>query len=136
MPAEFRTKRRIQFAETDMAGVLHFSNYLRLMEEIEHEFWRSLGLTVYPCGQEPLLSWPRVEASCEYRAPLRFEDEVELHLVVTKVGSKTLSYTVEFVHEGRRCATGKIIAVCCVTGPHGAFSATAIPEDIREKLAM
>lgn len=136
MAAEFRLKRRIAFAETDMAGVLHFSNYFRLMEEVEHEFWRSLGLTVFDRESEPNMSWPRVAVTCEYHAPLRFEDEVELHLVVTKVGSKAMDFTVEFLHGGKRCAMGKITAVCCITGAHGAFSATAIPEDVRKKLTL
>lgn len=134
MPAEFSITRRIQFAETDMAGVLHFSNYFRLMEELEHAFWRSLGLTVFFRDSEPNLSWPRVAASCEYHAPLRFEDEVELKLIVTKVGAKSIEYHVEFLRERKRCAVGKITAVCCLTGPHGEFSATAIPEDIRRRL--
>ena len=60
MPAEFIIRRRVQFAETDMAGVLHFSNYFRYMEEIEHAFWRSLDLTVYFRDAAPYLSWPRV----------------------------------------------------------------------------
>ena len=134
MPAEFRIKRRIAFAETDMAGVLHFSNYFRLMEEVEHEFWRSLGLTVFDREREPNLSWPRVSVNCEYQAPLRFEDEVELHLVVNRVGSKAIEFSVEFWHGGKRCAIGKITAVCCITGRHGDFAATAIPEGIRKKL--
>lgn len=136
MPAEFRMTRRIAFAETDMAGVMHFSNYFRLMEEAEHAFWRSLDLTVFFRDREPNLSWPRVATSCEYHAPLRFEDEVELHLVVAKVGAKSLEYKVEFLRDGVRCAVGKTTAVCCVTGTHGAFSATAIPEDIRKRLSM
>lgn len=135
MPAEFRMTRRIAFAETDMAGVMHFSNYFRLMEEAEHAFWRSLDLTVFFRDREPNLSWPRVAVHCEYHAPLRFEDEVELHLTVVKVGSKSLEYKVEFLRDGAKCAVGKTTAVCCITGAHGAFSATTIPDDIRRKLA-
>jgi hypothetical protein len=51
MPAEFSYARRVQFAETDMAGVMHFANYFRLMEEAEHGFWRSLGLNVVMRGE-------------------------------------------------------------------------------------
>ncbi len=125
--------RRVQFAETDMAGVLHFSNYYRYMEEVEHAFWRSLDLTVYHPDAQPSLSWPRVATNCEYFAPLRFEDEVDLSLRVTKVGDKSLSYEVEFRRSGERCATGRVIAVCCMTKP-GSFAPTPIPAAIRARL--
>ena len=133
MPAEFTIRRRVQFAETDMAGVLHFSNYFRYMEEIEHAFWRSLDLTVYHPDAEPSLSWPRVATDCEYSAPLHFEDEVDLALRVTKVGHKSLSYEVEFRRSGERCATGRVTAVCCITKP-GSFAPTPIPNVIRARL--
>jgi acyl-CoA thioester hydrolase len=133
MPSEFIIRRRVQFAETDMAGVLHFSNYFRYMEEIEHAFWRSLDLSVYHTDTEPRISWPRVATDCEYFAPLRFEDEVDLALRVTKVGRKSLSYEVEFRRSGEQCATGRVTAVCCMTKP-GSFSPTPIPAAIRARL--
>ena len=115
MPTEFTMRRRVQFAETDMAGVLHFANYFRLMEELEHAFWRSLGLTVYLRDRRLHLSWPRVATNCEYYSPLRFEDEVDLKLTVTKVGKTSLNYEVEFRRDGERCALGHLTAVCCET---------------------
>jgi acyl-CoA thioester hydrolase len=134
MPGNFSIRRRIQFAETDMAGVLHFSNYFRLMEEVEHEFWRSLGMTVFMRKSSPLISWPRVSVQCEYVSPLRFEDQIDLRFKVMKVGSKSLHYEVEFMRDDERCAHGKVTAVCCATGPGGEFAATEIPNEIRTKL--
>ena len=40
MPSEFKHTRRIEFAETDMAGIVHFANFFRMMETTEHEFFR------------------------------------------------------------------------------------------------
>ena len=85
----FNITRRVQFAETDMAGVLHFSNYYRWMEEIEHAFWRSCGLSVIIDTGE--ISWPRVKTGCEHYAPARFEDEVLLTLRVINVGDQNRS---------------------------------------------
>ncbi len=126
-------RRRVQFAETDMAGVLHFSNYFRYMEEVEHAYWRSLDLTVYLRDAEPHISWPRVAAGCEYFAPVHFEDELDLTLRVTKLGEKSLSFEVEFLRGGKRCATGRVTAVCCATKP-GSFDPTPIPTAIRARL--
>ena len=43
MSYEFQITRRVEFSETDMAGIMHFSNYFRFMETAEHAFFRSLG---------------------------------------------------------------------------------------------
>jgi acyl-CoA thioester hydrolase len=134
MTAALTIQRRIQFAETDMAGVLHFSNYFRLMEEVEHAFFRSIGYGVVCDIDGVTVSWPRVSATCEYFAPLRFEDEVGIALRITHVGNKSLSYEVEFHRGGDRVATGEITAICCAAGPNGAFRSMNIPEVLRVPL--
>ena len=79
MPHEFKLTRRIEFADTDMAGIVHFANFFRMMEATEHAFFRSLGLTIHGHEAGTTTGWPRVSATCDYRAPLRFEEEVEIH---------------------------------------------------------
>ena len=135
MSADFSIKRRIQFAETDMAGVLHFSNYFRLMEEVEHAFWRSMDMTVYAQETTRVVSWPRVAVACEYFSPARFEDELDIHLTVTHVGNRSIGYEIEFLKHDERLALGKITAVCCEMMPDR-FEPVPIPEPIREKLGQ
>ena len=133
MPATHSIKRRIQFAETDLAGVVHFSNYFRMMEEVEHAFFRSLGMSVVMAHEALEIGWPRVSAACEFFGPLRFEDEVELVMRVTKVGEKSFNYEVEFLWEGRRVALGKMTSVCCEMLDKGMRS-IPIPPGVRAKL--
>ena len=135
MAGEFSISRRVQFAETDMAGVVHFANYFRWMEEVEHAFFRSVGLSVVMQHQGREISWPRVAVECEYFGPLRFEDEVTLRLRVIKVGGKSFTYEVDFVKAGHPVALGKVTSVCCTVQQQGGFAAIAIPPEIREKLA-
>ncbi len=134
MSGAFRMTRRVQFAETDAAAVMHFANYYRLMEETEHAFWRSLGLDVLTVYKNQQLSWPRVATSCEYFAPAYFEDELELFLTVVRVGSRSVTFAVEFRRDGQRLAAGRITAACS-TMAGGVFASTPIPGFIREKLA-
>src|ERR1700751_4283247 len=96
MPFEFKAVRRVEFSETDAAGIVHYSNFFRYMETAEHGFFRSLGYSVVMTQFNPPLGWPRVRAECEYRQPLRFEDEVEIHLLITEKKSKSLSYLFRF----------------------------------------
>lgn len=126
-------KRTVQFAETDMAGVLHFANYYRMMEEVEHAFWRSRSAHVITRSGDIEVSWPRVATSCEYFTPARFEDELELVFSVAHVGERSAVYQVEFMRGVDRIATGRTTAVCCALGPDG-FRPIAIPDELRKKL--
>lgn len=134
MPLPFSIRRIVQFAETDMAGIVHFANYFRWMEEVEHAFFRSLGLSVAMTHEGIEIGWPRVNVGCEYHGPLRFEDEVELRLRVTRIGGKSLSYEVEFLLAGRRVAVGRSTSVCCRHTPDG-LKAFTIPDSIRDALS-
>ena len=133
MPVEFRITRRVTFAETDLAGVMHFSNYYRWMEEVEHAFFRSVGMSVVQDVDGVLISWPRVITSCEYFAPAKFEDEIELQLSITDLSDKSMTYEVLFVRDGRRIARGRTKAVCCELKDND-FRSVAIPPSVRAKL--
>jgi acyl-CoA thioester hydrolase len=136
MPAEFTMPRLVTFAETDMAGVMHYSNYFRWMEEIEHAFFRSVGMSVVQAHAEDTISWPRVHVSCEYFAPARFEDEIEMKFEIVSLSDKSMTYEVTFWKEEQRIARGRTKAVCCRMNAGGVFESTAIPPAIREKLEV
>jgi YbgC/YbaW family acyl-CoA thioester hydrolase len=138
MAADFTLTRRVAFSETDLAGVMHFSNYYRWMEDVEHAFWRALGESVVtpPAGGDTdNASRPRVKTSCEYAAPARFEDEIELRFRVLTIGAKSYAFEVEFLRNGKRLARGETTAVCC-TMRDGKFQAIPIPDAIRAKLTQ
>jgi YbgC/YbaW family acyl-CoA thioester hydrolase len=137
MPYEFKLIRRVEFAETDMAGIMHFSNFFRMMETAEHAFFRSLGFTVHGTENETTIGWPRVSANCDFRAPLRFEEEVEIHLVVAEVRSRSIRYQFIFrkVTDGAEVARGSVAAVCAsVDKTTGKLVPVLIPDRIRSQI--
>ena len=77
---------QIEFVDTDMAGIVHFTRFFVFMETTEHEFLRSLGTSVATEWNGDKIGWPRLAASCEYLSPLRFEDEVDIRLELPKKG--------------------------------------------------
>jgi len=135
MASEFKIVRGVEFSETDMAGIMHFSNFFRFMEGCEHAFIRSLGLTIFEKTSSPAIGWPRVAASCEYKRPLRFEDRVEVHLTVTKKTEKAITYAFTFRKSGETeiSAVGSVTIVCC-TFREGRMQATFIPKEFAEKI--
>lgn len=133
MLKEFSITRRVQFAETDMAGVMHFSNYFRWMEEVEHAFFRSLDMSIVQAHDGGTISFPRVRVACEYSAPAHFEDVIEVKLLITDISEKSISWEAEFVREGKRIARGRVKMVCCRMDGN-TFSSISIPDFIRGKL--
>lgn len=132
MPSEFTITRTVEFAETDMAGIMHFSNYFRWMEACETAFCRSLGLPLLTFMPGQVAGWPRVNVGCEYRAPLRFGDTVEVRLLVRKIGSSSITYAFQFRRSGVLVARGELTAVHARGGAEG-MTAEPIPADIRAK---
>ena len=132
----FVYRRLVQFADTDLAGIVHFSSLFRIMEEAEHAFLRSLGLTVYE-SHGIGVTWPRVSVKADFHSPARFEDELEVAVAVAGMTSKAVTYSSVISTNGRKVATGSITAVCCrYEGEHEdrRLKSTPIPNEIVEKL--
>jgi YbgC/YbaW family acyl-CoA thioester hydrolase len=136
LPYEFKIIRRVEFSETDMAGIMHFSNFFRFMETAEHAFFRSLGHSVVLSRSGIKLCLPRVHASCDYKAPLFFEDEVQVHLLVEKKSSRSLAYQFRFsrVQQSLEIARGKLVVACAEKQNDGSLKAVALPDVIAHKI--
>lgn len=135
--ASLKTRRRVEFRDTDAAGIVHFSAFFFWMESAEHELLRSAGLHVIdrqPDGSE--YSWPRVSASCEYRSTARFGDELDIAVFVAAVGRSSVTYRFVFEHQGRAVAEGRVVAVRCLMRPGSRLESVAIPSDIVARLTM
>ena len=130
----FVFKRRVEFGETDMAGIVHFSNFFRYMEAAETAFLRARGLSVNWTDAGVHYGFPRVSVACDYTRPLRFEDEVEVGVILEKLGTKSVQYRFEFRRGEDEIAVGRITAVLCRSVNHGPFESIAIPDAIRSKL--
>ena len=136
MGFEFVHQRRVEFSETDMAGIVHFANFFRWMESAEHAFLRSLGYSVHPHGEGT--GWPRLKVSCDYLRPLRFEDLVDTVLSIREVRTRSVRYGFEFrrPESGEVVARGEVVAVYSgVDAASGALKALSIPEPLRSVLA-
>lgn len=135
MSQTFRTSRLVEFRDTDAAGIVHFSVYFTWMEAAEHEFLRSLGLSVVWKDATGTITWPRVAARCDYQGPVRFEEKVEIEVLVAKIGAKSVTYGFQFTGPRGAAATGEMTMVCCRIESDGTFRSITIPEPIRQALA-
>ncbi len=135
MSTQFVYQRRVEFRDTDMAGIVHFSVFFAYMEEAEHAFLRSLGMSVVTIIDGQKISWPRVAAECNYRRAIRFEQILDIHLSIDRIGDKSIAYRFEFFESGQLVADGKVTAVCCKINHGHPPESITIPSVIREKLS-
>jgi len=132
--AVFHTTRRIEFADTDMAGIVHFANFFRFMEAAEVEFLRSRGLSVSLPWEGEHIGFPRVAASCDYLRPVTFEDLMDVAVSIERLGCKSVTYGFEFFKDGQIIARGQVSSVCCRVVANNKLESMEIPASYRQRL--
>jgi acyl-CoA thioester hydrolase len=128
----FRYRRRVQFAETDMAGLVHFSVFFRYMEEAEHALWRSAGLTI--ARPDEHTGWPRLAATFDFKSPLRFEDEFDVVVQIAMLTRRTILYSFSIERDDTLIGAGTITTTCVSKTPGQPMEALDLPPDIVERL--
>ena len=133
---EHRIRRRIEFSDTDMGGIVHFARFFVFMEGAEHDFLRSLGVNpgTFVDGDGRHLGWPRVSSTCDYLSPARFGDELEIHLRVLRKGGSSMTYGFEISREETAVARGRVTAAFCHLDAPGGVKAVRIPPEIASLL--
>ena len=134
MSGEFLYQRRIEFCETDAAGLVHFSAFFQYMEQAEHALLRHLGTSVVAEDEEGTISWPRVSASCKFTGAVKFEDEIDIVVIVERIGTKSVTYGFRFQRDNQTIATGKLTSVCCRIHHDQPPQSIAIPTELAAQL--
>ncbi|MEM9291178.1 MAG: thioesterase family protein [Acidobacteriota bacterium] len=132
----FRLKRRIEFSDTDLAGIVHFSRYPVFMEGAEHEMLRALGWGVHFDHEEHdghPAGWPRLACATVYKSPARFGDELDLRLDILRKGTSSMIYGVTFRCGERLVALGSLSVACCLMAP-GMIRPVPIPAALAARL--
>ena len=136
----FRYRRMVEFADTDMAGIMHFSAFFRFMEGAEHALVREVGLSVFHRPEEltsdhPPLSFPRVSAQCDFSRPARCEDWLDVEVTVRRLGTKSVTYGFRFLLDEEELAVGQMTAVCCLMHEGRSPEPIELPQIVRDAFA-
>jgi len=135
MAEVFHTTRRVEFRETDAAGIAHFSAFLCYMEQAEHDLLRTLDWSVMvPHGESGYLSWPRVHVECDFQGSVQFEDVLDISVHISRLGKRSVTYEFQFTCQQRPIAHGQTVAVCCHVTTDRKLASVDIPNDLRERL--
>ncbi|TDI52969.1 MAG: acyl-CoA thioesterase [Acidobacteria bacterium] len=106
MTSSVSIRRRVQWIDTDAAGIWHHSTVARWAEEAEAELHRQLGIIDQTFG-----ATPRVVVEFEFRSPLRFDDVVDVTITVAKLGRSSITYLIEVRKGETVAASGRMVAV-------------------------
>ena len=139
----FTWERRVEFSETDAAGIAHFSSFFLYMEQAEHALFRHCGWTIFPCRsavappESLAVSWPRVHCSCDYKAPAFFEDQLSVDLSIERLGNTSITYRHVIRRDSTILAIGRITTVCSrFDSQTHHMTACPIPEHIRDRFQL
>ena len=133
MPRTFVARRTVEFSHTDMAGISHFTNYFRYMEEAEHEFLRSLGLDVVMHDAKGTYGFPKLSAECRYRRPVAYGTELTIQMRVQADDGKTIEYQCQMFDQEQLVAEGCIRVACCRFRGHEFPYAIPLTDEILSK---
>lgn len=134
MSEYFSVNVRVQWVDTDAAGIVWFGNFLRFFEQAEDELFRMLGRTRVDVGRDLGILMPRVEASCRFRAPARAEQMLAVGIRVADVTARRIRYAFEV----RDRETDQLLCdggyrVACVAAD--TFKAIDVPAALHDLLA-
>jgi acyl-CoA thioester hydrolase len=125
-PVGVRMRRRIERVDTEASGGHHWTAIFRLAEAAEAELHTELGIADVTFG-----ATPRVAVEFDFMGSLRFNDEVDVELVVESLGESSITYAIAIIGPGGTAAEGHITA--CLIDRHSKRPAPW-PDELRRLL--
>lgn len=143
MAFEYIESKEIEFSETDMAGLVHFSNYFKYMEIAERGFFKSINISLIKSLPNQLTGFPRTRAECKFSAPLRFGDIVKIHLAIKNIKDRSIDFQFRLYkskndknHEEIPVAKGLITTIYTELNKNGELESRELPTELLEKIEI
>jgi acyl-CoA thioester hydrolase len=107
---------RVRFGETDLMAIVHHASYATYMEVARIEWLRRRGVT-YATWAQSGIHLPVVELAIKYRAPARFDEELDVETKLAEAGAASVRFDYRIVRpaDGVLCADGST-RLACVDG--------------------
>ncbi len=99
----------VRYAETDQMGVVHHANYLVWFEAGRVAWCKAKGFHYAEMESRDGRFLMVAEATCRYKAPARFEEDIIIKTALAKATDKVIRYRYEICakNTGRLLATGE-----------------------------
>lgn len=130
-------EKKVEFHETDMAGIAHFSNFFRYMEFAEARFFEEMGEPLIHKEKGWITGWPRVDAACKFKRPVNFGDTIHICLSIREIKIRAIVYEFKFYTNqdfDHLVASGSLTTVYAKSGPEEPMASASIPSPLLDKL--
>jgi acyl-CoA thioester hydrolase len=128
----FVHRLRVRYNECDVQGHVFNANYLVYFDIVLTELWRE-ALGSYEALTADGLDLVVAETGVRFRAPARFDDELEITLEVESLGNTSMVSAIGIARDGDVIADGRIVHIFVRADRLG--EKTPIPDRVRQVLA-
>ena len=122
---------RVQWGDTDAAGIVFFPNYYKWMDEATHALFSEIGFPTDKLLRE-YIAIPLLETYCLFKKAVTYNVDLTVQTSVEFVKDKVFKISYRFYLDGELMAEG--YGVRAWTSTEGKLKAVPIPEQIRELL--
>lgn len=126
-PARVVVERRVEWMDTDAAGIYHWTTAFRFAESAEAALHTALGIADVTFG-----ATPRVHVEADFERALVFNEVVEVELAVRAVGRTSVDYALVITGSDGPAVAGAIKA-CFID--RSTRRAVPWPDELRERLS-
>ncbi|HZH58815.1 MAG TPA: thioesterase family protein [Metabacillus sp.] len=123
---------KVRWGDTDAAGIVFYPNFYKWMDEATHEYLTAIGFSSSKLFKEQQVGCPILEANCQFKQPLLFEDNVEVQSTVQEIQNKVFKISHVFLKGDIKVASG--YEVRAWSSFKEKPKAQPIPEEVREKM--
>ena len=106
LQGSFRHRVRVRYGEIDSQAVLFHARYLDYADIAITEYFRGLGISFASGPETP--EFHVAKATVEYKAPIRYDEEIDLTVRTLKLGRSSLTLSIEFRGAGEQDARAMV----------------------------
>ncbi len=131
MQTEFNWPVRIYYEDTDAGGIVFYANYLKFFERARTEWLRAFGISQQHMAASHAAMFVVKSTALDYHAPARLDDELNISVVVEKLGRASVQFVQEAWCGERLLVSGKIKVGCVGVA---SLRPVAIPDDVLQQI--
>jgi acyl-CoA thioester hydrolase len=129
---KFHHDIRVRFADTDLQGIVFNGNYMTYYDVAWTEYFRAVGFQwkdLLALGVDTVLA----RTTMEFKAPARFDEVLEVHTRVSKIGTTSLTFEFEIYPQGEDRLIGSAVSLYVCVDPK-TLKSTPAPEILRQRI--
>ncbi|MBU8908220.1 acyl-CoA thioesterase [Desertibacillus haloalkaliphilus] len=120
---------RVNWGDTDKAGIVYYPNYFKWFDIAGHQFFRSCELSPLDLEEKHGIILPLLDVHCTFENPLLYDDIITIKTSVEEINNKTIKLSHQIFKGDTRTGVGHELRGW-VKQQDNDIKAVPIPEDV------